>query len=53
MKLLFFLELWNQIPIFMEQILGKKDSNGEKVTIIFPFFPQMVNPKILLYLRSE
>jgi hypothetical protein len=23
----------------------KKEFNGEKVTIIFPFLPQMVNPK--------
>jgi hypothetical protein len=31
----------------------KQELNREKVTIIFPFLPQMVNHKILLYLRSR
>jgi hypothetical protein len=38
--IIFFLELWSSIPIFMEQTLGKnKEFIGEKVTIIFPFLP--------------
>jgi hypothetical protein len=46
MILLFFLALWIRAHSFMDHFPGsKKEYYGEKMTIIFPFLPQMVDGK--------